>query len=342
MLSNRHFLIEQEFVPQLVEPSEVTKGVEGFPSLGGYVATSIKPRATLALKSPQGDPILAHWRAGLGRSLAFTSDAKGRWGGQWIAHPEVYGPFWSQAIRWVAQSGAKDNLALVTSLRGGELTLTVDAREDEAFRDGVETRAVVLHPSGRRQAVSLRQIAPGRYRASVEASQEGAYLVSVVQTEGEQELGRAVREVHRTWSAEFAPAHNGLAVLQELSSSTGGAVNPKPTEVWSRPPTPVEVPTSLTPWLLVGLVLLWLLDVAQRRFEGLRLPSKPSAPIPLGRPEPARTSAPPKASAPPAPKTPPPPQGPGDGPPAPPVPPAPPAPPAFTSRLLEAKGRSRR
>ena len=46
----------------------------------GYVATSEKPRAETPLLTTQGDPLLAHWQYGLGRAVAFTSDAKAKWG----------------------------------------------------------------------------------------------------------------------------------------------------------------------------------------------------------------------------------------------------------------------
>ena len=59
------------------------KGVElaDAPLLMGYVSTTRQgDRAKVLLVSDYGDPILAKWNYGLGRSVAFTSDAKNRWG----------------------------------------------------------------------------------------------------------------------------------------------------------------------------------------------------------------------------------------------------------------------
>jgi Ca-activated chloride channel family protein len=343
MLSSRSFLIEERFVPAKAQPSEILRGLEALPPLDGMVATTAKPRATVALQRPDGEPLLVHWRAGLGKSLAFTSDAKGRWASAWLADPAVYQPFWGQALRWVTQTGSSEALALATSLQGGELTLTVDALDDQVFREGAETRGVVLHPGGRREEVLLRQIAPGRYRARVDAQEEGTYHVAVVQRVNGEELGRAVRELHRPWSPEFAPAGSGAPLLQSLAAATGGRLSPTQAQLWERPAAPITTPTPLVPQLLIALVLLWLLDITWRRFEGLRPPARHPAPTPrpapLARPLPGAAPSPAPAldlkAGPPAP-----------APPAEPPSPAPAAPtsppPAFTNRLLDAKRRSQR
>lgn len=349
MLSSRSFLVEETFTPQQVQPSEILRGLDALPPLQGLVATTAKPRATLALQRPDKEPLLVHWRVGLGKSLAFTSDAKARWASQWLEQPEVYQPFWAQALRWVTQTGATDTLALATSWQGGDLILTVDALEDDAMRQGAQTQAVVLHPDGRRQEVPLRQIAPGRYRARLDASQEGSYLLAVTQKRGDEELARALHEVHRPWSPEFAPAGSGQPLLQALSSQTGGRLNPTPTQVWQRPQAPITAPHSLVPWLVAALVLLWLLDIAWRRFEGLRPPTRhprpapvTTAPIPTRGP--ARPALPSRGAAPaPAPQTtqtqt----QTQAEAQRAPQEEEAPPQEGAFTSRLLDAKRRSRR
>ena len=74
LLSTRSFLIEDPFVPALGTPSDLTRGLTTLPGLDGYVATEAKPRSTVALLVPgeAKDPVLAHWRYGLGRSVAQT------------------------------------------------------------------------------------------------------------------------------------------------------------------------------------------------------------------------------------------------------------------------------
>jgi hypothetical protein len=69
------------------------------PPLLGYDVVNPKPTAEVSLVSHRGDAVLATWQYGLGKSLAFTSDAKSRWAAQWVGW-NGFGPFWAQALRW--------------------------------------------------------------------------------------------------------------------------------------------------------------------------------------------------------------------------------------------------
>jgi len=68
------------------------------PSLLGYAETQLKAGAEVVLTTGTGDPLLAWLRYGEGVSVAFTSDAEGRWSAAWLAWPE-FGRFWTQVVR---------------------------------------------------------------------------------------------------------------------------------------------------------------------------------------------------------------------------------------------------
>jgi len=57
-------------------PHPILGGIDrgALPQLGGYVVSAAKPTATSILTSHLDDPILAVWRAGLGRVAVFTGD----------------------------------------------------------------------------------------------------------------------------------------------------------------------------------------------------------------------------------------------------------------------------
>jgi quinol monooxygenase YgiN len=73
------------------------------PALLGYVKTLRKASAQIPLVTDLGDPLLAHWRFGLGKVTAFTSDAKSRWGSLWITRWPGFSRFWSQVLRETAR-----------------------------------------------------------------------------------------------------------------------------------------------------------------------------------------------------------------------------------------------
>src|SRR5205814_1188075 len=84
---------------------------------------TLKSTAELVLMSHQEDPVLATWRYGLGRSAAFTSDAKAKWGVLWLRWRD-FNKFWSQLVRWTLRSGSRSDTVAVVDRRDdvGELT----------------------------------------------------------------------------------------------------------------------------------------------------------------------------------------------------------------------------
>ncbi|HUR16927.1 MAG TPA: VWA domain-containing protein, partial [Candidatus Limnocylindrales bacterium] len=79
-------IVEETFFPILTSSSPILNGLEdGLPQLRGYNGTTPKSAAQIVLVSTRDDPVLAQWQYGLGRSVAWTSDAQGRWATNWVA-----------------------------------------------------------------------------------------------------------------------------------------------------------------------------------------------------------------------------------------------------------------
>ena len=64
-----------------------TRGLVQAPGVGGFVLTVAREglaKTPLLVRTDEGDdPLLAFWNHGLGKSVAFTSDAGGRWASGW-------------------------------------------------------------------------------------------------------------------------------------------------------------------------------------------------------------------------------------------------------------------
>src|SRR6185436_12219876 len=155
-LATRAYLVEEPFFPVLVNSSPILSGINEVPRLYGYVASSPKDLAQVILKSAKDDPILATWQYGLGRSVAFTSDATGRWAREWLGW-ESFAKFWVQAVRYTI--GTVTNRALETSvqLAGEGARLILDARNPNGeFINGYQVAANIVAPNGESQSVLLR------------------------------------------------------------------------------------------------------------------------------------------------------------------------------------------
>ena len=111
------------------------RGVQGrrlglAPPLLGYNISDIKPTAEMSLLSHRQDPIFAGWRYGLGRSVAFTSDDRAKWGAQWLAWPG-YAKFWAQAVRWTLRPFAPSDYNTQVTMDGPRGHIVVDAFDEQ-------------------------------------------------------------------------------------------------------------------------------------------------------------------------------------------------------------------
>jgi len=267
MLASRSFIVEEDFVPARAEPSTLLKGIPALPTLHGHVAADPKPRATVALTATDDLPLLAHWRYGLGKSVAFTSDCKSRWARDWVGTAE-YTKLWSQIVRWSMGSDQSGDLQVVSEIDRGQLRITVDAFDESGnFRNFLDGTARVVAPDLTVRELPLRQIAPGRYSATMDVDADGSYLAGVSMSSGDTPIGQVVSEAVQPYSPEYRTPASGSSLLPELARLGGGTVIADPADVFRRPEVARRVPEPLWPPLVIAALLLLLLDVALRRLD---------------------------------------------------------------------------
>src|SRR5439155_569375 len=209
------------------------------------VATSQKPRAETPLLTDKGDPLLAHWQFGLGRALAFTSDAKAKWAQDWLGWPK-YRQFWSQIGKWSLRRLDNADFTTDVSIEKGEGVISVEALDEKGnYRNFLNLQSLVVSPKGEKQTVRLEQTGPGHYEARFPTKDVGAYMLHLMNLEdgevrGTQRLGASVN-----YSPEFIatePNHNLLPRLAQVRAKQMPAVQPDPDLF--KPQTPVVlVPT---------------------------------------------------------------------------------------------------
>jgi uncharacterized membrane protein len=265
-------IYEKPFTPQQIASSEALSGFAagGYPPLLGYVATSEKPRAETPLLTAQGDPLLAHWQYGLGRAVAFTSDARAKWGSQWIGWAR-YQTFWSQLANWSLRRVETGDLSADVAIEQGSGIISVEAMDaDGNYRNFLDLQAVVVGPKGERQLVPLKQTAPGRYDAAFETRETGAYLVHLREMENGELRSSQVIGANLDHSPEFAESRPNLSRLERLAEVGGGkllsrdfaADNP-----FERDRRKTFQPVDLWAWLLKFAVILFPIDVGVRRIQ---------------------------------------------------------------------------
>jgi uncharacterized membrane protein len=262
-------IYEDPFKPQVRSLSEVVRGIAAneYPSLLGYVATTPKPRAETPLWTDKGDPLLAHWQYGLGRSVAFTSDAKAKWARLWLTW-DKYRQFWSQIGQWSLRRLENADFTTEVSVDKGEGLINVEAVDDQGnYRNFLNLQAAVVSPKGDRTTVRLEQTGPGHYEARFPTKQVGAYLLNLMDMKDgrSQVVGASVN-----YSPEFNATEPNMNLLRRLADSGGGKVlepavlglNP-----FSHDRHKTYQPRDLWESLLKIAIVLFTLDVAVRRIQ---------------------------------------------------------------------------
>ncbi len=273
VLASRSYIMEESFVPVLTANSPIMNDIVSAPPLLGYVATSPKQTAQVILRGPEpfNDPVLAAWQYGLGRSVAFTSDATARWGANWVNWSD-FTRFWSQAVRWTITEGTSNNLESRVLLEGEQARLVVDARDDAGnFLNGLDLQASVVAPALDSTRLQLRQVAPGRYEALFTPETEGAYFLGI---NGQGTLNDEALQVRQTtgWVLSYSPEYDVQAqgvnvnLLNDMAAITGGRdMSEDPSLPFVHNLVARNAFTPLWPWLLLAALLLLPVDIAVRR-----------------------------------------------------------------------------
>ncbi|MGF1572401.1 MAG: VWA domain-containing protein [Sumerlaeia bacterium] len=260
----RSLIFEEDFSPVRDAYSETMDGITALPILGGYVVTSDKELATIALRTDKDDPLLAHWRYGLGKTVAFTSDAKNKWASQWVDW-QGYSKFWSQVVRWSMREASSSNVQVATEIRDGRGKVIVDALDaDGDFENFLEFDTTVLGPDLEPQQVRVRQVGPGRYEGDFEANEVGTYMVRLNSGDAETP-STVVTGAALSYSPEHETNRSNEDFMNKLAQESRGIVAQadynafRPTLLNTRRPTP------LWEWLLFTGLILVPLDVFVRR-----------------------------------------------------------------------------
>jgi uncharacterized membrane protein len=222
ILAARSAIVEKDFRVDRGAPSAITAGIDfsEAPALKGYVVTIPKGRASVLLRGIEGDPVLAVWSAGVGRSAAFTSDLKDRWGAAWTQWPGAARMI-AQAARDVARKGEDARVRLEADAGGGELHVRATVVGDDGRAQSF--RRLVVHvagPDGFAREMALEATGAGAYATSVPLSRPGVYLTVV----RDELSGEAVGTTGAVLTAgeEMRPTGSDLALLGRIAELTGG------------------------------------------------------------------------------------------------------------------------
>ena len=265
ILAARSAINEVTFRPAGTSSGGPTRGIDfnAAPPLTGYVVTIPKPRAQVWLRGPEGDPILATWSVGVGRTAAFTSDYKDRWGLHWTSWDGASKLF-GQLGRSITRRADDAHVRLEADAAAGQLhvraTVVDDDGRAESFR---RLRARIAGPDGYREDVPLEAVGAGLYAVDVPLSRPGAFVVTAIDELGGQPVGTTGAVL--TFGDEMRPTGTDRRLLGRIAELTGGKMRDTLAGIFHDRETKRFAYRSVTATLIVWAGLLLLLGVAARR-----------------------------------------------------------------------------
>jgi hypothetical protein len=204
----------------------VSTSLNQFPLLKGFVQTKIKENAALELQIESAgslDPLLASWNFQKGKVISFTSDIYGRWSDEWAG--------WEKFPQFILDLVNASSLALRQdeSLRfdmkpriDGD-RLTIDLAVYSSLPSDQIT-GTVMAPDGTTKNVNFLLKAKGLYQVEMSSLQSGDYTVSL--KSNDKVFPTMKFHVLSDILGEKQNQGINLPLLSELSSITGGEINP--------------------------------------------------------------------------------------------------------------------
>lgn len=262
---------ETPFLAQPVRPHASVRGIdfETAPFLLGYVVTKPKATSEVILATERGDPLLAAWRYGLGRTAAFTSDAKNRWAAEWVEW-EGFSPFWAQVFRSILRENELSAIRVTVQEQDGALQVAADFEpRDGEWLEAADQhlQATLLGPNLEAQEHALTQNAPGRFVATVDGAAEGDYHIQVTRRIGDQVTDRVDAAYVKGYPPELRLRPTDAQAMRAWAAMTGGRFDPAPEAVLGQDRLTGYRMVRLWPGLLTASLALLVLDVALRRVD---------------------------------------------------------------------------
>lgn len=263
-LGGDSYLQNGEFELEVRTGHELARGLfdQGWPVLYGYVAASPKAASTCVVAAAgKEDPILTVWQYGLGRTVAWNSDVTGQWSGGFAGQQDYVG-LWKRIVEYAAGNAEMDGDQVNVSVAGEEARLVY---RTEHFSGETQILATVMDPGGNSREIRLHAVAPGSYEASVPTSDPGLYHFHFRRTENGETQSYLTTAAAVQFSYEYKFDVSTRPYL-DFAQQNGRLITAGE-NIWTRLQNGTGKKYALADWLLGLGILLFLADIAMRRFQ---------------------------------------------------------------------------
>lgn len=248
------------------------------PPLLGYVQTVAKPESRVIFASESEDPILAWWKFGRGKVVAFTSDMESaQWLQTWRGGWNDFDRFWGRLTAHAIRNDAFRDFRIETAFHGDWLQVTLTVPNGTSL-DGTPqltlTETAVQSAESTAESaekLTLIPVAPGVYGIHTKVEPMCTYNLT---------LTAAVEGTVRTWNAttlrsfadEYLPdrQYDANEALADITAETHGSFSPDTASIFPTGKPSADAPSVLQTlqfwrFFLLLALLAWMAEMALRR-----------------------------------------------------------------------------
>ena len=290
----RPLVKEKRVQPKIIYRHEMLRGIETQPPpITGFVLTTVKEGALVEVSMLSPDPptpknatLLASWTYGLGRTVAFTSDAGKRWANEWTSWE--YDKFFSQIISWSMRPVVEEGTySVVTDVRDEKVRVILSAfGSDGEALNHLTISGSSVNPEMKPIDFMLEQTSSGRYVGEFDVKNAGSYFLTLnvpnpnVASKDTRPI--TIRAgVNVPYSSEFRDRDTNVVLLETLaeqhprdgkpgkvivgSMTTGGIEQLLDTDTFHHDLAKAVRSQDIWPWLMLVASCVFLSDVFIRR-----------------------------------------------------------------------------
>lgn len=263
-LSTKSYLNNREFTPVLKQKGKILNGVieEGIPKLLGYIASTAKDLATVHLESDTGEPILASWQYGLGKTIAFTSDGENKWTGNYASW-EKYGTMWKNMIQYVTMDEEEQDGKVEIEQSGSTAHIKYTT---DTYSKNSKVSVIYTDEDGKQQTLNLEATGAGKFEKDITFPGLGLYMLNITHKEGKDMVVSKNTAVAMQYSREYRYMEESEA-LDQFVSSVGGTLVTKPKEIFESKLDKVMASYDMTNIWLLFACLIFFFVVAYKRLQ---------------------------------------------------------------------------
>ncbi len=263
-----------EFTPVIDELTSIFNGIDtrNLPKVGGYLGAKLKPKTSSPLRAEFNAPLYAQWKYGRGKVGVFMCSLNGdKWSQDWVTSD-------SQGKKLI--NNIVEDLMPTQDITMSDIQITID--EDNfttrvnLFTEVPENEYIqvdVYKQNGADVSIYSNMFMQENNRATFELEEPGTYRIEArkYNANGEEKEGTYVKKFRVfSYSKEyniFESDKTATTFLTDLTASGNGELLNNGADVFLKYDTNIHKTFDPTITFLIIAIVLFLLDVAVRKFK---------------------------------------------------------------------------